>query len=229
MIEKDLTAQNDNSFLFNGNKIVINERAIVLDVDGVLLSFDDGYINVARKIIGSHVIKASNEYALTKRYNITDEQNQKVWDALNNGEMGNLPMYKGADIAFKKLQDAGYDIHLVTGIWEESKDMRLENLSRFGMIPKTIDCVGTGRSKKDLAIAQYSPKYFVDDRLEHINDALFVPNRVWVDLNDQQFGLTPNNVTFTTSSFANWVENSNVLKVNFENDIQAPRARMRMR
>lgn len=229
MIEKDLTAQNDNSFLFNGNKIVINERAIVLDVDGVLLSFDDGYLNVARKIIGSHVIKASNEYALTKRYNITDEQNQKVWDALNNGEMGNLPMYKGADIAFKKLQDAGYDIHLVTGIWEESKDMRLENLSRFGMIPKTIDCVGTGRSKKDLTIAQYSPKYFVDDRLEHINDALFVPNRVWVDLNDQQFGLTPNNVTFTTSSFANWVENSNVLKVNFENDIQAPRARMRMR
>ena len=86
MIEKDLTAQNDNSFLFNGNKIVINERAIVLDVDGVLLSFDDGYLNVARKIIGSHVIKASNEYALTKRYNITDEQNQKVWDALNNGK-----------------------------------------------------------------------------------------------------------------------------------------------
>ena len=28
MIEKDLTAQNDNSFLFNGNKIVINERQL---------------------------------------------------------------------------------------------------------------------------------------------------------------------------------------------------------
>ena len=41
MIEKDLTAQNDNSFLFNGNKIIINERAIVLDVDGVLGALDE--------------------------------------------------------------------------------------------------------------------------------------------------------------------------------------------
>lgn len=191
----------------------INKNSISLDVDGVLLDFEKGFRNAIKIVTGKDLINTSNHYPLKQRYsNLSDNEHIAVWEYLDQGGLADFPIYKGVDIVFNRLKHAGYEIHLVTGIWESSKDMRLDNLKKYNMIPDTIDCVGTGISDKDLALRKYNSNYFVDDRIQHLESAPFIPNRIWIDLKDDQMGFKPTTDYESYPTFVDFYEeNENIL------------------
>lgn len=187
----------------------INKYSIALDVDGVLLDFEKGFRNAIKIVTGKDLINTSNNYPLKQRYsNLSDNEHIAVWQYLDKEGLANFPIYEGVDIAFNRLKETGYEIHLVTGIWESSKEMRLENLKKYNMIPHTIDCVGTGISDKDIALRKHNPFYFVDDRIQHLESAPFIPNRIWIDLKDDQMGFEPTTEYKTYSTFVEFFKDN---------------------
>lgn len=182
----------------------LNLDVIVLDVDGVLLDFNGGFKKTAQNILGKEIFDVKRSYSLKERYALTEKEHKVVWTEMDKRGLGELPMLPNADIAFNMIKEAGFKIHLVTGIWEESKGLRLENLAAYNMYPDGIDCIGDGITRKDSFIQKVKPIAFVDDRLQHINDNLAVPIRCWIDHNEDQFGLTEEHVTYKTDNVFKW-------------------------
>ena len=179
----------------------------VLDVDGVCLNFDAGFREVAESVLGRKLNNHTEEYDLAKKYELTKKEHDFVWREMENHFAGwaGLPLMNGADKAFQFLQSTGLKIHLVTGIEECLSGLRLHNLRDHGMIADSITCVGNGTSSKMNYIKELDPVLFVDDRLQHINEAVFVPNRVWVNLHQDQFGLQKDPSTIEVPSMNDWV------------------------
>lgn len=197
-IKQDVSTQSNIGAPFN----------IVLDVDGVCLDFDAGFSVVAESVLGRKLSNNKEEYDLCKKYGITKEEHDFVWKEMENHYSGwtGLPLMKDADVAFKFFKDNGFKIHLVTGIEECISGLRLQNLRNHNMIADSITCVGHGTASKMNYIKELNPVLFVDDRLQHINEASFVKNRVWVDLSRDQFGLKKDDATIRVNSMNEWVE-----------------------
>lgn len=184
----------------------VNPRTIVLDVDGVLLDFDAGMRTLGQRVLGRPLVPITRHFPLGQRYGLTQEEDRQMWGALVQDGFRHLPMLPGADEAVRRLQDAGMAIHLVTGIAPTLASARLANLRDHGITVDGIVCVGHGLSRKDDALAQLAPIAFVDDRLNHLADAPFVPHRVWIDHGDEQYGQAASVATHRTTRLLDWVE-----------------------
>ena len=186
----------------------INPLSIILDTDGVILDFDKGYISAGQYLFDKEIKEVKKSWSLTEKYNLTVEEDNKIWDYFAKGGWKNLPLIPGADEAFHELKSLGFSIHVVTGIRPEHSDMRLQNFSKYDLTPDSIDCVGHGSSSKTFAIQKYKPIALVDDRLQHINENLYVPNRCWIDLNDEQKEnkLCTKNATFISATLKHFVD-----------------------
>lgn len=183
----------------------VNPYSIVLDTDDVILDFKNGFRIQAELTLQKKLVELNTNYSMSERYGITKKEEALVWKALDDGGWGRLPLIEGADTAIKELQEMGMKIHIITCIDPKNEKYRMENFERYDIRPDTIDCAGAGTFSKTPFIQKYMPISVVDDRLQHVNENLFVPHRVWVDLKDDQVGMPTDNVTFRANSLAHYV------------------------
>lgn len=183
---------------------------VVFDCDGVVLGFDDHFPQVAQHALGldAPLVRATNEYTLDLRYGITKAQMELVLDAYMTHPLGwaGLPLLEGAADVIAEIRDRGHPIHMVTGIDERMKELRLDNLKAHGIEVDSIHCVGMGHSSKADIIRQINPIVFVDDRLRLLVESSFVPHRVFIDHGDAQDGLVPGTDIHICKSLHQWYE-----------------------
>lgn len=184
----------------------INPTSIVLDTDDVILDFKNGFHIQAQLTLQKELIELNQNYSMSERYGITKKEEALVWQALDNGGWANLPLLPGADKAIHTLQEMGMKVHIITCIDPKNEKYRMENFEKYNIKPDTIDCAGAGTFSKTPYIQKYMPIGLVDDRLQHINENLFVPHRVWVELKDDQVGMSAEHATFRANSLAHFVE-----------------------
>ena len=180
---------------------------VALDVDGVLLDCDTSFAFVASFAFGRDVPRLNREYNLTKRYGLTQDETDHVFETMKShpSGWGGMPVLSGAVEAALRLRELGYALHLVTAISEDLKDLRLECLAQAGLVPDGIHCAGHAYASKANILRELNPVMLVDDRLHHLYDAPFVEHRVWVDHGDHQDGLVVDESLYYTNSLAQWV------------------------
>lgn len=188
-------------------------KSVVLDVDCVILDFYAGFQKAACEVLNREVKELKISYTLSERYDIRKEDVSPIFEHLMKVGYADLPLLEGAGEAFQKLQDEGFKIHLVTGIPEACKEIRLQNFHKHGLNPDSIDCVGSGKDQKDLIVRGYNPVAIADDRIQHLEQSWFVPQKIWVNNGDNQgdYSKTEHNVTFETESLLHWVNNSDLI------------------
>ncbi len=81
---------------------------------------------------------------------------------------------------------AGKRIIVVTKIPTDVVDLRVENLKKSGLHFDDIAVTKTGNNCKTEALLKIKPALFVDDRLDLVKKASFVPNKFWIDLGHEQ-------------------------------------------
>lgn len=181
---------------------------IVLDCDGVILGFDAHFPLVGQHALGRDepLARVCNEYSLDLRYGLSRQDMMKVLDAYMEHELGwrGLPLLPGADEVVADLRDRGHPIHMVTGIDDTMKQLRLENLRTHGIEVDFIHCVGMGHSSKEQVIRQIDPIVFVDDRLRLLKECSFVPHKVFIDHGDTQDALTPPSDVHIFTTLKDW-------------------------
>lgn len=190
------------------NASSVHDHRIALDCDGVLLNFDQSFARVASDVLKRQVAKLNNRYELDTRYGLSMHDFQYAWDALDDHEHGwrNMILLPGAVEAVRTLQAQGASIHLVTGIHARLSEQRLANLLAHTIEVESIHCVGDGKSSKTSVLRDLKPVGFVDDRLFLLNEADFVPHRVWVDHDDDQHGHIPQSGITRVESLKTWVD-----------------------
>lgn len=183
---------------------MVDEKAVVLDADGVLLNFDHSFVVLGKKVLGADLQQKNSSYNLTERYGLTDEEVSEIWISLCADGFGGLPLLLGAFESVERLKKIGCKIHVITGIPEEASHLRLKNFKEHGIHVDSIDCVGL--NEKLPFIEKYRPVAVVDDRLVNLKNIEFVPNRIWVDRGDHQDGHTESHATMRVDSLSQWVD-----------------------
>lgn len=167
-------------------------KKIVLDVDGVLLSFMPAYDEAAKIVLGKNITVHKDEYLqdhyhLGKRVDCSLENVDKILTYMQeSGMYEKLKALDGAKEAVQKIREAGFHITVVTALPEQAKNMRLKNLKdALNFVPDEIICVGMGKSKAD-ALKTVNPDVFIDDRIEYLISAPHVHHLVWCDQKESQ-------------------------------------------
>lgn len=187
------------------------KHKIVLDVDGVLLNFVDAFEQVALSMeqeLNTKIVVNRTLYNLADRLGVTAEQEKLIWDRFaKNGTWENLNPLPGVVDAIEKINNANFEIHIVTAIEDFYKEQRLLNLSKIGVDPSAIHCVGYGNSKTQY-INEIAPDVFIDDRLEHLHKAPITFHLVWLKDEVEQHGMVEDaGVHVAVNSLQEWVEN----------------------
>lgn len=183
-----------------------NIKTVAFDVDGVILDFHKGFENAALSVLGRAIYEHNKSYDLSVRYNISREERLAIWNYIDEVEMSNFPLIEGAAEVFNFFKnELNVKVPIVTGIYDKSKQKRIENLEKHGIIVEDIYCVGNGMSSKRDFLKKLNPQIFFDDRLQHLHEANFIPNRVWINSqNDEQLGYKPNKNLAEVKSIREW-------------------------
>lgn len=184
-----------------------DSKSIVLDIDGVLLNCAGGFAKVARLHFGLSLPELNTSYDLGKRYGLTKNQADEVWETMKQHEHGwrGFDVLPGARHAFFKLRARSYAIHLVSAITEEVRDLLWDCLTNHGMVPDSMHCLEGSDTPKWQIIQTLNPIMVVENRLSNLYDIPFVPNRVFVDHGDEQLGFVVHEDLIHVKSLAHWV------------------------
>lgn len=195
------------------------DKAIIFDVDCVLLDFYSGFAKIASNALHREVKQQKIAYDLLERYSMDKDELSYVFKVMHK-KFDNVPLLEGADIAFKMFKEEGFKTHIITAIPEECMEMRLKNLGLYNMLPDTIDCVGNN-SKYD-AISKYNALAFVDDRIQNLSEVKnIVPHRIWINNGDDQLGYNDkhNHITDESENVIMWAKRTPLLEINMQNKI----------
>ncbi len=185
--------------------MVVNNNMIGVDVDGVLLDFLPGFERVASEVLGRKIIRQSTHWNLDLAYGITKEEHDAIWSAsLEKKLFLDLPMMDGAFQAVQLLKQAGYDVHAVTAISQKHLPHRIENLKSHGFDVDHVHASGSG--SKVHVLKELMPIMFVDDQQKYLHDALFIPNRVWIRNDCEQFPIHGGSHTHEAHNLLEFVE-----------------------
>lgn len=164
----------------------LSSSTVVLDVDGVLLSFLDGFERAFAAVLGRPARRHTMQFRLDLAYGISPEELTAVWDYIERQHIyRELPLLPGAALAVQMLRDAGCTLHYVTAILPKFTADRQANLADLGLLPAGLHAVGH-QAKTD-TLARLQPIMFADDQVKHLHAAPFVPTRVWIHTVDEQF------------------------------------------
>lgn len=195
------------------------KNIVAVDVDDVLVQFLPGFERTFSKVLGRPAIRKSTAWALNEAYGATPEELEAVWQGLEDFHTyRDLPFLPGAEEALRLLADAGYVVHAVTALQMRYKADRDENLRAVGFTPDRIHAVGY--APKAPVLWQLQPAFFADDQVKHLHAAPFVPCRVWIHTEDEQFPSADENHTHEAHSLLEFVEHW--LEGNHQR-IEAPR------
>lgn len=191
---------------------MLKNKTIALDTDGVLLDFMPAFDKAAAIVLGRPIIIQQDEYNmdyyyLSKRISVTQEQVEEILEYMQTSRMyENLAALKGAKEGVKAIEEAGFNICIVTALPEQAKLMRRNNLRNvLGLEPQEIYCVGMGMSKAEI-LKELKPDVFMDDRIEYLASAPFIYHLAWVDQKEVQIDKT-SMVDVRVSSLKEWTDN----------------------
>lgn len=165
---------------------------IALDVDGVLLNFEQKFMEVARKTISREfILERNGSFDIRDRWSINPEEFNKIMTSFYCPVEKHIakmpPMHNTTKETLNKIQQMG-DVYLVTGINPEYQESRLENLKQlFDFEPKEIICTGYNPHSKDKPTAKrehllkINPDCYVDDLMAHLLEVHdFVKDLIWI-------------------------------------------------
>lgn len=148
----------------------MTNKVILVDCDGVLLSWEDGFSEWMRKR-GYH-FDAENGYGhfrVSKRYNIDEETSLKLICQFNeSAAAGFLKPFQDAVHYVKRLnEEHGYMFSVITSFGDDpySVKLREQNLRNvFGNVFDSIVCLPIGSHKEDeLSKYKNSGLYWIED------------------------------------------------------------------
>jgi hypothetical protein len=186
----------------------VNKSLVASDLDGVVFDFYAGVKQFLEKLLDRELkIVSEKSYSIAPRYGLNDKEKElynknffssKLWT--------NIPALPGAVEAINELIDMGNEIVYVTGVPESLMQYRIENLYKLGLNKiKTMECVGFGNACKNAALLKHMPFAYIDDRLDLLHNATFVPDRVWVDQGHEQNGFVVDENIIYVNSLKQWV------------------------
>lgn len=186
----------------------MNNKKLVLDVDGVILNFGEKYLELAREILPYPVTPNMKMYDLKDFLQISQEEEAKVWEEFCHRDYWtSINPLEGAIEAIKSINELNLDVYIVSSISSQHTQSRLKNLAKIGLIPKEIYCVGDGHAHKNEIISMIKPFAFVDDRLDHLYRSLDVPHLAWIDQNHIQVMEPFPELHTKNTSLKQWVDN----------------------
>ena len=167
-------------------------KTIVLDTDGVLLNFKEGFLKAATEVLKKEIIQKKDEhqldyYDLATKLGTTEKKVYEILDYMQTSRMyANLKPLPMVKEALQKIKENNYFIHVVTAIPSNIEQMRMDNFQNYlDFVPDAITCVGMGESKKE-AIERIQPDIYVEDRIDYLASTPFVHHLVWIDQKESQ-------------------------------------------
>lgn len=150
---------------------------LALDVDGVILNFDDFYAKFAYKKFGVR-IQDKTAWNMNRRYGLSDSQDKEVWRMINESNWTGLPFFDDTKQAVKiinQLQSKhGSDLEVifVSSFNQQYFDGRFHDLqcAGFNLYEHQLIACGTGNKSKLDFIKTEKINWFVDDRITNLHD-----------------------------------------------------------
>lgn len=150
----------------------MKDSVIITDCDGVLLSWEYAFAIWMTQHGFEQAPGSEYEYSIGSRYNISDEQGEKLIKIFNeSAAIGFLPPLRDAMHYVKRLhEEHGFVFHCITSLSTDpnAKKLREMNLSKlFGdTVFEEVVCLETG-ADKDQALLPYQGMgcYWVEDRM----------------------------------------------------------------
>lgn len=150
---------------------------LALDVDGVILNFDDFYAKVAYEKFGEiATIKDKKAWNMNQRYGLSDSQDKEVWRMINESSWTGLSMFDDTKQAVKiinQLQSkSDLEVIFVSSFNQKYFDGRFHDLqcAGFNLDKHQLIACGTGNKSKLDFIKTEKIDWFVDDRVTNLYD-----------------------------------------------------------
>jgi hypothetical protein len=155
--------------IFNDNKLIL------LDADGVLVDYHEGYARAWEKAFGYRPKVRDTLGYHPRHYWDVPDLSETERDHLNRNGFtadiwGSMPAMPGAVEACELLQDAGYRLECLTALRPVMRDARAANLAALGFRLSGVTAVGPafdGNPKQAELLAR-RPVAFVDDLLPYL-------------------------------------------------------------
>lgn len=191
---------------------------VALDADGVMVDFLAGFELALKLVRGEPVHRRTTDWCLATAYGLTTAEHDEAWRLFEAHRLiAELPPMPGAVEAIHALHDAGHPVHVVTAIQPRYLADRMHNFKQLGLPLTQVHATGRDgvhsphSASKQTVLRQLQPVLFVDDQVMHLNQAPFVPHRVWVRNTDQQFpqpgGAEPTHVVGSLREFVTgWLQ-----------------------
>ncbi|WP_051690733.1 HAD family hydrolase [Acidithiobacillus thiooxidans] len=115
---------------------------VVLDVDGVLLNFEQAWKQCAEETLQHAVIRKENTWDLATRFGLSSENVRQVWDAFHaDGWFGRIDPYPYAWELVGALKAMGCEVFAITNV--DPAFFRERALTLGDLIPEKIcNCLG---------------------------------------------------------------------------------------
>lgn len=140
------------------------EKIILVDCDGVLLNWEDGFDQYVKSKGHNRMPGTEAEYSMAVRYNISTATSLSYIKEYNESEaMANLAPFADSVEYVTKLANEGFKFIAVTSMSDhpEAKIRRAENLKKlFGDIFIEVVCLEMGASKANVLLRWADTKYF---------------------------------------------------------------------
>ncbi|MHB1732012.1 MAG: hypothetical protein ACYCU8_00890 [Ferrimicrobium acidiphilum] len=154
---------------------MINRTSITvaLDVDGVLLDFDEHWRACAQECLQRPIVRVSESYSFTRRFNISKEEKALVWKRfIDDGWMATVPAYPTSAQMVSDLRELGASLWAISSVRETSYAERCESLREL-LPPERILCVGSPetRPSKVPTLKRIGAHIMLDDLAIHLEDA----------------------------------------------------------
>lgn len=170
---------------------------VALDVDQVLVDFDNHWRQCAEEVLGREVRRQGPHFHLQARYGLSESECRRVWDAFRESEWPRIPVYcHAADLVYA-LEDLGCTVWAVSSIDDCHHAERAASLA--GLIPAArIVCVGQAAHPGEKAdvLRHLGAVAFLDDHPANANAAADVVNlsamlnRGYEGLEAPEYGVT---------------------------------------
>ena len=148
---------------------------LALDVDGVILNFDDFYAKFAYEKFGV-TIQNKTAWNMNQRYGLSEKQDKEIWHIINKSNWTKLPIFEDVKKAVKiinQLQSkSNLEVIFVSSFNQQYFDGRFHDLkcAGFNLDKHQLIACGTGNNSKLDFIKAEKINWFVDDRITNLHD-----------------------------------------------------------
>lgn len=161
---------------------------LALDADGVMLNFHDHWVHLAQIRLDRPLPPLNRSYHFGKRLGLSREEYDQCWDYFREANgWSTVPAYPGVGTVLDLLAQE-FELVVVTGIPDNALKARKENFADLVLPLSRVYVTGHRDNTKKQILEGLSAVAFVDDRLQHLQEAseAGISSLFWVDRRDEQ-------------------------------------------